>query len=47
MLNAIGEKKRRVRGIRSAGSVGAACSTKPGSEDRPRCPGKTQGLEGG
>lgn len=42
MLNAIGGKtKRRVRGIRSAGSVAAACSTKPGSQDRPRCTGKT------
>lgn len=46
MLNAIEEKKRRARGIRSAGSVGAACSTEPSSEDRPHCPGKTRGLGG-
>lgn len=45
MLNAIEEKKRRARGIRSAGSVGAACSTELKlDEDRP-LPRKTRGLE--
>ena len=40
ILNAIGGKKR-VWGIRRAGSVAAACSTEAGSQVRPRCTGKT------